>query len=504
VSVAPERGSAVPLNAAALHGLPDQVAVPAYDRSQLTVGIVHLGVGGFHRAHEAMYLDRLMHRGTALDWAICGVGVLPGDARMRDALTAQDCLYTLVEKAPDGTWEPRVIGSIVEYLLAPDDPERVVERMADPAVRIVSLTVTEGGYNFDPVTGDFVVAAPDVVHDVAEPKAPRTSFGLVVEALARRRDRGVPPFTVMSCDNIPGNGQVARRSFAAFAALRDPELADWVRTAVSFPDSMVDRITPVTTDADRAEVEQRFGVADRWPVVCEPFTQWVLEDAFGDGRPPWEDAGVQLVEDVEPYELMKLRLLNASHQGLCYFGHLAGYRLVHDVAQDPLFADFLLAYMQDEGSPTLPPVPGVDLGAYRRELIARFSNAQVKDTVARLCAESSDRIPTWLLPVVRDNLAAGRPVRLSAAIVASWARYDEGVDEQGEPIEVVDRLREPLMAAAARHADDPLAFLRDRSLFGDLVEEPRFVEAYAWALDSLHRVGARATLEALRSTGREG
>jgi mannitol 2-dehydrogenase len=449
-----------------------------------------------------MYLDRLMSAGTALDWAICGVGVLPGDARMRDALTAQDCLYTLVEKAPDGTWVPRVVGSIVEYLLAPDDPERVVERMADPAVRIVSLTVTEGGYNVDPVTGDFVADAPDVVHDVEEPEAPRTSFGLVVEALARRRDRGTPPFTVMSCDNIPSNGSVARRSFAAFSALRDPGLADWVRTTVSFPDSMVDRITPVTTDADRAEVAHRYGVEDRWPVVCEPFTQWVLEDAFGHGRPPWEDAGVQLVDDVEPYELMKLRLLNASHQGLCYFGHLAGYRLVHEVAQDPLFADFLLAYMTDEGSPTLPPVPGIDLDAYRRELVARFSNDQVKDTVARLCAQSSDRIPTFLLPVVRENLAAGRPVRLSAAIVASWARYAEGVDEQGEPIEVVDRLRTPLMRAAARHGEDPLAFLRDRALFGDLVDDPRFVEPYTEALDALHRVGARATLEALRPAAR--
>jgi mannitol 2-dehydrogenase len=486
------------LSNATLPQLRDRLEVPAYDRSQLRVGIVHLGVGGFHRAHEAMYLDRLMHQGAALDWAICGVGVLPGDARMRDALTSQDCLYTLVEKAPDGTWTPRVVGSIVEYLLAPDDPEQVVERMTDPAVRIVSLTVTEGGYNFDPVSGDFVADDPDVVHDVEDPEAPRTSFGLVVEALARRRERGVRPFTVLSCDNIPGNGQVARRSFAAFAALRDPELADWVRTAVCFPDSMVDRITPVTTDADRAEVEQRYGVADRWPVVCEPFTQWVLEDAFGDGRPPWEDAGVSLVDDVEPYELMKLRLLNAGHQALCYFGHLAGYRLVHDVAQDPLFADFLLDYMEQEGSPTLPPVPGMDLDAYRRELLTRFSNAQVKDTVARLCAESSDRIPTWLLPVVRENLAAGRPVRLSAAVVASWARYAEGVDEQGAPIEVVDRLSEPLRAAAARHADDPLAFLRDRSLFGDLVDEPRFVEPYTWALDSLHRVGARATLEALR------
>ena len=482
-----------------------RLAVPSYDRSRLTVGIVHLGVGGFHRAHEAMYLDRLLSAGRAQEWAICGVGVLPHDARMRDALVEQDGLYTLVEKAPDGTWDARVVGSIVEHLLAPDDPERVVERMADPAVRIVSLTVTEGGYNLHPVTGEFVADDPDVVHDLAPGAVPRTSFGLVVEALVRRRERGTPPFTVMSCDNIAGNGAAARRSFGTFARLRDPELGEWVEREVSFPDSMVDRITPVTTDEDREEVTRRYGVDDRWPVVCEPFTQWVLEDAFSDGRPPWEDAGVQVVEDVEPYELMKLRLLNASHQALCYFGHLAGYRLVHDVAQDPLFAGFLLSYMTDEATPTLEPVPGIDLAAYREELVARFSNAHVRDTVARLCAESSDRIPKWLLPVVRRNLTDGGSVRLSAAVVASWARYAEGVDEDGRPIEVVDRLREPLTAAARRHADDPLAFLRDRSLFGDLVDEPRFVEPYLWALESLHRVGARATLELLRtSTASEG
>ena len=485
------------LSNATLGELADRLEVPSYDRSALTVGIVHVGVGGFHRAHEAMYLDRLMGRGTALDWAICGVGVLPVDARMRDALVPQDGLYTLVQKAPDGTWEPRVVGSIVEYLLAPDDPEAVVERMSDPAVRIVSLTVTEGGYNLDPLTGEFQKNAPDVLADLRSGATMTTTFGLVTEALVRRRTRGVPPFTIMSCDNIAGNGAAARQSFAAFAGLRAPELGEWVQSQVSFPNSMVDRITPVTTDEDRASVAERYGVQDRWPVVCEPFTQWVLEDAFGTGRPLWEDAGVQVVDDVEPYELMKLRLLNASHQALCYLGHLAGYRLVHDVAQDPLFADFLLSYMEQEGSPTLPPVPGIDLATYRTQLVERFSNDQVRDTVARLCAESSDRIPKWLLPVVRRNLQAGRSVRLAATVVASWARYAEGVDEQGEPITVVDRLREPLMAAAARHGEDPLSFLRDRSLFGDLVDEPRFVEPYRWAIDSLHAVGARATLEAL-------
>jgi len=473
------------------------IPTPSYDRSTVRTGIVHFGVGGFHRAHQAMYLDRLMSDGEALDWGICGVGVLPSDARMAQALTAQDGLYTLVLKHPDGTWEPRVIGALVEYLYAPDDPEAVLEKLADPATRIVSLTITEGGYNFNQVTGEFDATNPDVVADLRPGAVPRTVFGLVVEGLARRRARGVAPFTVMSCDNIQGNGHMARRTFGAFARLRDAELGSWIEAEVPFPCSMVDRITPVTTDADRQEITERFGVEDAWPVVCEPFTQWVLEDRFGLGRPPYEDVGVQVVDEVEPYELMKLRLLNASHQALCYPGYLAGYRLAHDAAQDPLFARFLLAYMEREGTPTLEPVPGIDLDAYRHELVARFSNAEVRDTIARLCAESSDRIPKWLVPVIRANLAAGRDVTLSAAVVAAWARYAEGVDEQGEPIEIVDRLADRLTAAARTGRDDPLAFVRAEDLFGDLAEDPRFTGPYLDALEDLHTVGARALLERL-------
>ncbi|MBP1134682.1 mannitol 2-dehydrogenase [Arthrobacter sp. PvP023] len=482
-----------------LSGLSASVAVPSYDRSGLTAGIVHFGVGGFHRAHQAMYLERLMNAGKAHDWAICGVGVLPGDARMKQVMDSQGCLYTLVVKNPDGTREARVIGSIIEYLFAPDDPEAVIEKMASDAVRIVSLTVTEGGYNFHHVTGDFDAGNPDVVHDLQPGAAPRTTFGLVTEALARRRARGLAPFTVMSCDNIQGNGDVARTMFTAFAKLKDPELGAWVEEKVPFPNSMVDRITPVTTDADREAIAEEFGVEDAWPVVCEPFEQWVLEDHFNLGRPPFEDAGVQLVEDVEPYELMKLRLLNASHQGMCYFGYLAGYRYAHEVAQDGLFAQFLLDYMDEEATPTLHPVPGIDLDAYKRTLIERFSNEHVRDTLARLCAESSDRIPKWLVPVIRINLEKGGEVRRAAAIVASWARYDEGTDEQGNPIDVVDRLKEPLMAAAARQRDEPLAFISNREVFGDLVDNPVFVAAYLRALGDLHRAGARGTLESLRS-----
>jgi mannitol 2-dehydrogenase len=469
---------------------------PSYDRARVTTGVVHFGVGGFHRAHQAMYHDRLMNEGKALEWGICGVGVMPGDRAMKEALDAQDGLYTLVVKHADGVYEPRVIGSIVEYLFAPDSAEAVIEKLASPETRIVSLTVTEGGYSIDQITGDFVPAG-DVERDLEPGAVPRSAFGLIVEALRRRRSRGVEPFTVMSCDNLQGNGHLSRRAFTAFASLRDPELGAWVAREVRFPNSMVDRITPVTTDEDRAEVRERFGIEDRWPVVCEPFTQWVLEDSFSLGRPPYEDAGVQVVEDVEPYELMKLRLLNASHQALCYFAYLDGYRLVHEAAQDPLFRAFLRGYMDHEGTPTLAPVPGVDVEEYKSTLIERFSNPEVRDTIARLCAESSDRIPKWLLPVVRTRLASGDPVGYSAAVVASWARYAEGVDEHGEPIEVVDRLADSLTAIARRQREDPDAFISNRELFGDLVDEPRFAEAYRRALSSLHERGARATLESI-------
>ena len=489
----------IKLSTASLSDLPAGLSVPDYDRSQLSVGIVHFGVGGFHRAHQAMYLDRLMNDGAALDWAICGVGVLPGDAAMKTVMDAQDCLYTLVLKNPDGTREGRVIGSIIEYLLAPEDPEAVIEKMAAPGTRIVSLTITEGGYNFHHVTGEFDAANPAVAADLKPDAVPTTVFGLVAEALQRRRDRGLPPFTVMSCDNIQGNGDVARRMFTAFAELRSPELGSWMRDNVAFPNSMVDRITPVTTDRDRMMVAEDFGVEDAWPVVSEDFEQWVLQDSFPQGRPPYEDAGVQVVDDVEPYELMKLRLLNASHQGMCYFGYLAGYRYAHEVSQDPLFAAFLLDYMVREATPTLAPLPGVDLAAYRHRLIERFSNEHVRDTLARLCAESSDRIPKWLLPVIRENLAAGGEIHRSAAIVASWARYAEGTDEKGDPIEVVDRLRESLMAGAARNREDPLAFISNRDLFGDLAADDRFVRDYTAALESLHDDGARATVRKLEA-----
>ncbi|MDA4106200.1 mannitol dehydrogenase family protein [Mycolicibacterium holsaticum] len=452
---------------------------PSYRRDEIRVGIVHFGVGGFHRAHQAAYVDRLLEMGLAKDWGICGVGVMPADRKMADVMAEQDGLYTLLLEKPDGTSEARVIGSIVDYRYAPDDPEAVIELLAAPSTRIISLTITEGGYNIDNAGGEVNV------------------FGLVADALARRRERGVASPTIVSCDNIEGNGDVARQAFTTYAERRQPGLGEWIGAHTRFPNSMVDRITPVTTPEVIEVVTREFGVDDRWPVVAEPFTSWVLEDDFTEGRPPLEQAGVLLVDDVTPYELMKLRLLNASHQSLCYFGYLAGYRLVDDAASDPLFARFLLEYMDLEATPTLQPVPGIDLPDYKQTLIERFANPGIKDTIARLCFASSDRIPKWLLPVVRENLETGAPVRLSAATVASWARYAEGVDEQGQPIDVQDQLADILVPLAQSQREHPTAFIENTAVFGDLARQPRFVEAYLWALDSLHRDGARATLENL-------
>jgi len=456
---------------------------PNYNRDEISIGIVHFGVGGFHRAHQAMYVDRLLEMGLAGDWGICGVGVMAADRKMAEVMAAQHGLYTLLLEKPDGTRDARVIGSIVDYRYAPDDPESVIELLAASSTRIVSLTITEGGYNIDNIDN----VDPDGVH----------VFGLVAEALARRRDRGIASPTIVSCDNIEGNGNVARHAFTTYADRVHPGLGDWMATHTRFPNSMVDRITPVTTPDVVAIVENEFGVADQWPVAAEPFTSWVLEDDFSDGRPPLEKVDVLMVDDVTPYELMKLRLLNASHQSLCYFAYLAGYRLVHDAAGDPLFAEFLRAYMDTEATPTLKPVPGIDLPDYKSTLIERFANPGVKDTIARLCFGSSDRIPKWLLPVIRENLRTAAPVRLSAATVASWARYAEGTDEQGKPIDVQDQLADTLVPLAKSQRENPTAFIENTAVFGDLASDPRFVEAYVWALDSLHRNGARATLETL-------
>lgn len=484
----------VKLNRANLTRLDDRVAAPHYDPATLRSGIVHFGVGAFHRSHQAMYLDRLLNTGEGLEWGICGVGVLPGDARMRDALEQQDHLYTLLEKAPDGTQDARVIGAIHEYLFAPDDPGAVIEKLAHPDTRVVSLTVTEGGYSLNNATGDFdPQGSADVAHDLQPGVTPRSVFGLLTEGLRRRRERGLPPFAVMSCDNIQGNGHVTRRVLTAFARLKDAELGEWIGREVAFPNSMVDRITPVTTDQVRTDLASEFGIDDAWPVVAESFTQWVLEDHFPHGRPALEEVGVQVVQDVEPYELMKLRLLNASHQALAYLGLLGGFSYVHDVCQDGEFQNFLLGYMQREATPTLRPVPGIDLSAYHHELISRFGSPAIRDTLARLIVDASERIPKFLLPVVREQLAQGGEIRRSALVVASWCAYLNTVKDAAD---LVDPRAPELLAAAARDEQTPGAFLNLPEVFGDLAQNTRFREEFSRARQHLRDLGPRGAMEA--------
>lgn len=445
-----------------------------------------------------MYVHRLLATGPgAAEWGICGVGLRPADAAMRDALGPQDGLYTLTLRHPDGAEETEVIGSLVDYLFAPDDPEAVIERLASPEVCIVSLTITEGGYNFSAATGEFDAENPDVVADLVPNAVPRTVFGYVTEALRRRRDRGVPAFTVMSCDNIEGNGHVAQRTFVAFARLADPELGEWVEREVRFPNSMVDRITPATPQELRGQVAARTGVDDRWPVVAEPFTQWVLEDSFGDGRPRFEGVGVQVVDDVAPYELMKLRLLNAGHQALGHCARLLGHTYVHDAAADPDIREMLRRYMIDEAKPTLRAVPGIDLDTYIDTLLERFSNPAIADTVERLCQDASDRIPKFLLPVIAARVGADATAPIAAAVVAAWTRCAEGVADDGAPLDLADRIAPELIDRAARSRTDPLAFVTDPDLFGDLAGHAGFTDPYLAALSAIRERGARAALREL-------
>lgn len=471
------------------------VAQPAYDRSDLTVGIVHFGVGNFHRSHQAMYLDRLFNDGVAREWAICGVGVLPGDIRMRDSLQSQGMRYTLVERYPDGAAPARTIASIAEYLFAPEDPEAVFEKLADPAVKIVSLTITEGGYNVSDETGEFDLSTPDVAADLRPGAVPTTVYGIVAEGARRRRERGIAPFTVMSCDNLQGNGHVAQGSFVAFAKAKDADLGSYMEREIFFPNSMVDRITPVTGADERAFVRDEYGVVDAWPVVSEGFVQWVLEDRFTQGRPPYERVGVQVVSDVMPYEKMKLRLLNASHQGLAYVGYLSGHRFAHEAATDPLIVELITRYMAEEAVPTLDPVPGVDLADYQRSLVDRFANVYVRDTLLRLATDGSDRIAKFVLPVVRDRIAAGESVDLAAAIAASWAVFARGVDEDGAPIPMIDRQLDAVRRIAEEADDDPERFLTAGvSVFGDLATDSAFVTPFTRAYRLIRDLGAQRAL----------
>lgn len=371
--------------------------VPQYNRSAIKPGIFHFGVGNFHRAHQALIMDSLFAQGLAHDFGICGVGVLEQDKKMRDVMKEQDYLYTLVEKSSDGKIISRVIGSIVDYIFAPDDVNKLIERLCTNEAKIVTLTITEGGYNTNPSTNEFDLTK--VEHDLKNPSSPKTVFGIIVEALRRRKERNLKGFTILSCDNLQENGKIAKKAFISFARAVDSDLAKWIDSNVTFPNSMVDRITPVTTDDDRKYVAESLKIIDRWPVVCEDFIQWVIEDKFVSGRPPFDkNLAVQIVDDVEPYELMKLRLINAGHQAITYFGLMLDYTYVHDVTRFKLIENYLNAYMDREATKTLKPIAGFDVTKYKKKIVERFQNPNILDTLKRLAFDGSDRVFKFVIP----------------------------------------------------------------------------------------------------------
>ena len=487
--------SLLKLNERALSQLPSQVEGPSYNRSDVGYGIVHFGVGGFHRAHQALYLDRYLAQNPASGWGICGVGLLPFDEKMRDVMQSQDCLYTLVERSPAGD-QARVVGSITQYRFAPDDREAVIETLAAPQCRIVTLTITEGGYYVVEGTGEFDLDHPTIQHDLQSPQEPHGVYGFLTAALARRRQRGLAPFTLLSCDNIQGNGNILSKMLIAFARLQDPELGQWIEETVAFPNSMVDRITPSTTTADIEMVREQFGINDGWPVVAEPFIQWVVEDHFSAGRPDWESVGVQMTNDVKPYEMMKLRLLNASHSLLGYLGSLLGYTYSSEAMGDPLIRQAVERLM-DEVSPTLPPLPGIQLNDYKQTLIERFSNPKVRDQLSRLCLNGSDKIPKFVLGSLRDKLAQGEPVTYLSFAIALWFRYLNGQDDQHRPLPIDDPMVQQLTGAALAGKDDPTLLLNIEAIFGDLPNSQTLVAAVTQHLQQLYTLGTQAMLSRL-------
>ncbi len=452
---------------------------PAYDRSRIRAGIVHIGVGGFHRSHEAFYTDALLAGPGNGDWGICGVGLRETDRKIGKVLKKQDFLYTLMVKHPDGRIEPRIIGSIIAFLLSVDDPLAVIDRLASSITRIVSLTITEGGYNVEPATGQFDFSNRGIQRDLAHPQNPTTVFGYLAAALRQRRSAGLSPFTILSCDNLQRNGEIARETLLAFAGRQDPEFAKWIEREVAFPNAMVDRITPITGPKD-IQYLAGLGVEDEWPVTCEPFRQWVIEDKFSSGRPAWEDVGAQFVADVTPFEKMKLRLLNAGHSVLGWLGALHGYATIDACMGDPVFASFLKAFLDLEATPILDPVPGIDLGQYKQGLLERFGNPSIRDSLTRICSESSAKIPKFLVPTVTENLARSGSTRFAALVFAAWCYLcDRGVDGNGRPFAAADAMEVELHQAARGTSADPIAFLRLRSVFGDLADNPVFRDEYA-------------------------
>lgn len=475
------------LNQQHLPTISSSLSVPKYDRAAIQTGIVHIGVGGFHRSHQAYYIHQLLEKHQAVNWGICGIGLREADRKINDIFKAQNCLYTLITQHPGGMIDSAIIGSLTDYILAVDHPGLAINKMAHADTKIVSLTITEGGYNFNPSTGEFDFGNPAIQQELEHPDQPKTVFGFLSAALQKRRESGLPAFTILSCDNIQHNGDVARKMLLSFVQKQNPSLAAWIEKEVRFPNTMVDRITPVTSETEVEYLRKTYQLKDDWPVVCEPFIQWVIEDKFSTGRPPLEKVGVQFVPDVSPYEKMKIRLLNAGHSVLGIPGAIQGHPTIHACMQDTVFATFMREFMDKEATPVLGEIAGMDLDAYKDSLEERFANPNLKDAVSRICSESSAKLPKFLIPTLLENLATGGSIKYGTFILAAWCYYsDRGVNFKDTPIEIIDERKVELHQYAKRYEEDEFSFLGISDIFGDLVEHSRFKAEYAKMLAAIY------------------
>lgn len=494
----PEGG--VPLSNATLRLHSRRIAIPTYERSALQRGVVHIGAGNFHRAHQAVYFDDLARSGISDRWGVTGVSLHSPDAK--DLLSAQDGLYTVVQRGHDRQ-TARVVGSIGCVHYAPNDGAAVRAALAAPETRIVSLTITDNGYFLNPVTDEFDANHPDVRADLVASGGYATAWGYLAEALDRRRRAGVAPFTVLCCDNIPGDSRPARTALVSFAALKDPRLARWIEKHVAFPSTMVDRITPRTCNSERKFVEQTFGVADRCPVVTEPYSQWVIEDSFSNGRPPLEEVGAQFVADVSDHKLIKTRLLNGTHISLACLAILAGYERTDEAMRDRVLFDYVEKLLRDEIQPVLPPVPGMNTPEYRATLLNRLGNPRMSDQLSRLARRATSKMTSFVLPSLQEAITQGRPHTLLTLAVAGWARYMRGHDLKGRKLRLEDSQAIPVAELANMAGNNPDPLLR-HAMFAELRPVPGFAHRLGDMITDIDTRGVLPTLrDAMRNDERE-
>ncbi len=488
------------LNEVNLGKLSRLVRTPSYNRKFTRTGIVHIGVGGFHRSHQAFYTDEVLSRDDSNKWGICGVSLLDNETDQKNfySLARQDGLYTLLVAEPDGALNARILGPIIRYLFAPLNPEAVISIMASPEIRIITLTITEGGYNFNSATGEFRFEDPGILWDISHSDHPVTVFGYLTQALKRRKTNKAPGITIQSCDNIEKNGKTIEKMLMSYINAAEPDLISWIEDHVTFPDSMVDRITPATKPSDIEILEQKFGYSDSWPVVSEPFLQWIIEDKFASGRPLWESAGAQFVQDVAPYEKMKIRLLNAGHSLLGFTGSIYGCNTVDEAVSVPFINSFLRNFMDREVTPLLGSLEGINLEIYKDNLIQRFGNRYIGDHLSRICSESSSKIPKFLLPTIREQLEKDGPVEKGILVIAAWCRCLELAGAPQYNIDIQDKLGSILKRNAMESLhDDPLAFIKTEEIFSGLTGSKRFVDTYLRSIDMIRKKGIEEAVKAV-------